>query len=182
MEEKKFCNTLHKSIAQDAPIPHSIKTDSLSWYLYRGKKAREILVEGERERASESEGKRARSSSRTQKKGEKSTRTFSKLKLQPFTKASLKTRPYHIQSKPTLFPGIFIAERKRAKSWSKGSASERAKVRGSVHAALRAHKRKARKVRVHFQSSNSSVVLYLIFDTCTRARIDTSFFARATSK
>ena len=82
MEEKKFCNTLHKSTAQDAPIPHSIKTDSLSWYLYRGKKAREILVEGERERASGSEGKRARSSSRTQKKGEKSTRTFSKLKFE----------------------------------------------------------------------------------------------------
>ena len=98
----------------------------------------------------------------------------------PFTKAlAQETR---IQSNPILFPGIFIAERKRAKSWSKGSARERAKVRGSVHAALRAHKRKARKVRVHFQSSNSSVVLYLIFDTCTRARIDTSFFARATSK
>ena len=110
MEEKKFCNTLHKSIAQDAPIPHSIKTDSLSWYLYRGKKAREILVEGERERASESEGKRARSSSRTQKKGEKSTRTFSKLKFE----------------------------------------------RGFVSDFLR--------------------------HVCTRARIDTSFFARATSK
>ena len=98
----------------------------------------------------------------------------------PFTKASLKTRPYHIQSKPTLFPGIFIAERKRAKSWSKGSASERAKVRGSVHAALRAHKRKARKVRVHFQSSNSSVVLYLIFfDTCVRARASIRRSSRA---
>ena len=64
-----FCNT------------RSIKT-TLSWYLYRGKKAREILVEGEREGASESEGKRARSSLRTQKKGEKSTRTFSKLKFE----------------------------------------------------------------------------------------------------
>jgi len=52
-------------------------------------------------------------------------------------------------------------------------ASERANVRRSVHATRFAHTKERREKRAHNfkQNSNSSVVLYLIFDA--------SFFARA---
>ena len=105
----------------------------------------------------------------------------------PFTKAlAQETRSYHIQNQNRFSFLVSLSRKESARNLgrSKESARERAKVRRSVHAAFRAHKKKGEKSTRTFSKLKfeRGFVSDFLRHVCTRARIDTSFFARATSR